>query len=517
MTDLRRRIFKNRYVYFAIGFAEYACRYGLGQAIKKVTAKQKVADLEKTAPLYNVDAWKRLFNMTADSLIDSLKDYEIVVIEPDEVLITGSTVDTAAAREDMPQLVDRLVSLGKQVYISVGDREKYERLLNKCGYRDLRFGDIKGAPHIANRADADIFIASPAEMFKLSRNHSLLERYMEKNEQMRRLIIDRGICSSPFCLDDRGEPVIKSFKKLGYCVYAPLLYDFTAFVLKVSEAYDSLWFLAREGWFLKQLFEYYGGNKEKIRYLFTSRRAASVSTIKNNADIREITEQYYRGSFKNMLYARFGIETDNEEDIALPEEIDSVMELMKPYYADIILLAEREREEYLSYIGDISGRIAVVDVGYRGTIQYYLSKLTGRSIDGIYITSYYANKLKETGGMYQSLAPVRNIYQESRHPVYQNHLYLEAVLKAPYGQLVCFNESQPRFLGESEMDSNIEMVQSGILEFFKDCCDMPALKSDFSAEFFGICIKSGWIDESIRSELYVEDSYCSDGEQRFRV
>lgn len=304
---------------------------------------------------------------------------------------------------------------------------------------------------------------------------------------------------------------IDSHYKMGYCVFAPVIYDYVQWLSYCTKSYDKLWFLSREGWLLKKAFDIYTEESAVSRYIITSRRAASLACVKNIDDIIEILEMYYRGSAGNLIQSRLGVKTDNNIYCQMPEDIDSVMNCVDT--ASVIEKAKKERESYIKYLGDTKGSIAVADVGYKGTIQYYLSKLTGSKIDGYYICSHFDCKPFKLGCKCQSLFPVVNLLDERENNIFVNQLYFEAVLKAPFGQLEYFDtEGKPVYNNDGYVSRGVEDIQKGILDFVRDMghFDYEKRKS-LSYEMPGAYIKGGYIKDSLLKSLYVEDSYCSDG------
>lgn len=309
---------------------------------------------------------------------------------------------------------------------------------------------------------------------------------------------------------------IENLEDFGYCVIAPVIYDFIKWLAFSADAYSEIWFLSREGWLLKRAFDIYIKKKniqKKSVYFLASRRAASVAAIKNIDDIKEILSQYYRGSLKNLLSARLGIDLECQDFyVSMPNDIDKVMKLVN---TDEVI--EKSREEYKNYtgcIGNIKSNIAVADIGYQGTIQYYLSKMLNIKISGYYICSHYKNKPSVIGCRCSSLFPVINMQEEQTNGIFKNQLYFEAVLKAPFGQLIKFDSNyKPIYDNENDFDDNNEIIQKGILNFIEEfsCIDnMSFEKNTFSAELADVLIKAN-VSENILRSLKVEDKYCSDG------
>lgn len=316
--------------------------------------------------------------------------------------------------------------------------------------------------------------------------------------------------------DKAGKDLhIETAFDMGYCLFGPVIYDFVQWIYNNSYEFDELWFLSREGWVLKKAYEIYAGTsgvkKCESRYFLTSRRAASIAAVRNKEDIKEILCQYYKGGVKNLLSSRLGYEFDNDFIVEMPKDIEKVMKLIDT--DDVIEKAEKERKSYINYIGEVKLRTAVVDVGYSGTIQYYLSKLMKKRIDGIYLCSHFNNKPKSIGCDCKSLFPVYNILDERENKIFKNQLYFEAVLQAPFGQLIKFNEKfQPVYNNDNCLKDEIKNIQSGIFAFIEEMgrCE-SAKRNTFSVELFDYGINSKSINKKLFDIFSVEDSYCSDG------
>lgn len=314
----------------------------------------------------------------------------------------------------------------------------------------------------------------------------------------------------------------KSFKvethfNMGYCVFGPVIYDFIEWLYKQSANYNELWFLSREGWLLKKVFDIYCNSKGHFfadtEYFLSSRRAASVAAIRSKNDVKEILSQYYKGRINNLIKSRLDIDINYDFYVEMPEDIEKVM----PYVNidEVINKAKNEKTNYIKYCNSfVDNDIAVVDIGYSGTIQYYLSKMLGIKIDGLYLSSHFNNKPKKIGCKCKSLFPVYNILDERNNKIFKNQLYFEAVLKAPFGQLVLFDDKgQPIYNDDDTFNNDVINVQEGICSFVKDMCttDENTSKNTFSIELFDFSINSGIINRELFKNMIVEDKYCSDG------
>lgn len=541
MPGIFRRMIYNRYTYGIQSAVIHMYKYGVLNLLYKFGMHKKIVDYNNCSPFKHREKWKEFFGFNTESFIQMLIKYDTIVFEPYEVLITDIiynnsdyTVNDVIPRRDMLEIYNILMSKGKKIFIKSEDEETCRKLLLCCGYENISFfkkqNDNGNTVFITGGDNGDIVIPSTYEMFKTSEFYNIFKRYNNDNRLMLGFIVNNGLFNSPFCQNNKGEPSISNPFDVGYIVFGPLLLAFTEFIVKKAESCNELWFLAREGYLLKKLYEKYTGildiEKKSCRYFLASRKAVSFASVRDEYDIREIMTQYYNGSLSNVVKSRLGVDIDTENvRISLPEDIDMVMNRIRPYINKIAGLAKAEKRGYLKYIGDYSRNITVIDVGYMGTIQYYLTRLLNKKIDGIYLCTHYNAKPLKQGCKCKGLTAVCNPLEERKNKVFKNQLYLEAVLKAPFGQLLYFDENgSPVFNEDNTVTKEISDIQDGILKFVTDYAIAIKnknykfnLKSDLYIEIFNVYINSDIIDRGIIESLYVNDDYCADGNQKFNM
>jgi hypothetical protein len=143
----------------------------------------------------------------------------------------------------------------------------------------------------------------------------------------------------------------------------------------------------------------------KSSYLELSRRAISVATITDIEDIYKIAKKiYFRNKLVKFLHTRFGIEIDDEEWNIIEKELNfsrnseieiydgdiiEITPLLNYLYHKILKRAHFELPALKKYLIE-SGlyenkKIAVVDIGFSGTIQGHLNKLLPKKVDGYYL------------------------------------------------------------------------------------------------------------------------------------
>lgn len=302
------------------------------------------------------------------------------------------------------------------------------------------------------------------------------------NSLVRGLVRNGGFFNSPFALSDNGRPHFTDPYTMGYTVFGPLLYAFICWIQENTKEDTALLFLAREGWMFRQIYQIAFGDKaRKNVYLLASRRAVSVAAIRSEADIDEILRRKYDGSLHNLLESRLGMPEELQQKIPEklvhiadpadhePDDYEKVCKTIKPLVQDILDYAAKEREGYLAYLhktldGEDPSRAVLIDIGYAGTIQYYMAKLLQHPVNGMYLAVFKENeKLKDTGSQVQTM------YLKGRDDfaaaIENTQLFLESVLQAPYGQLLHIGEDGPVYREEKKPSEEIQQLQQGILDY----------------------------------------------------
>ena len=116
--------------------------------------------------------------------------------------------------------------------------------------------------------------------------------------------------------------------------------------------------------------------------------------------------------------------------------------------------------------------------------------------------------------------------QQQNSKIYQSQLFLEAVLKAPYGQLLYFKENDdkaiPVFKEGNEYNAAIENVQKGILRFAETYWNLMKTfenkwKTDenLAEDLLYYSLKGEWMPKRMEEIFIVEDDYCSNGKLSF--
>lgn len=455
--------------------------------------------------------------------IDGISIYERNKIKEQEIKLENKVI---IPRHDMVILYNRLKKNGKKIWLVSDmylDRDIIANMLNKCGIYNydklivsnkinmrkdtgdvwkyiskyISNKDLK-LLHIGDNFKSDyvnpikygmkaILIGNSA-LYKKSNiigcfiDHKQYNRLGDKI--IKGLIYNKKIYNSPFNKNN-GLTLTCSLSDIGYIIFGPIIMCFAIWLYEnfKNGKYDTIWFFAREGYYLKVFFDkisklmnYDSRQKIHTRYFLTSRVAAATASFTNKEDIIEYLHNgYFNGTIDDLLIKRFAIDDINIEDnkiISLPRDINYVVDSINKHIPYILDLSKKRRNNYIQYIkcnNDDHKKIGVVDLGYSGTAQYYISRImNNNNLTGFYFAlsnNIHPNKLGEKTYAYYKKCKKN---EKDRFP----WLHLEAVLSAPYSQFLYFNEDlSPVYKKDAISNSKskqFENIVSGINAFIDD-------------------------------------------------
>jgi hypothetical protein len=344
-----------------------------------------------------------------------------------------------------------------------------------------------------------------------------------------------------------GPLLLEEPETLGYVAFGPIVLDYVTWVarLAVQEGFQKILFLSREGYLLQRIHRRLRASVPALQevedtYLLASRRGVGVPTLRNIEDLQELFKGTYTGSLHDLVSARLGEALGaavterlraavTATEVYLPAMRTQVIERLRGA-ADIILdRARTERETYLQYwqrnVGD---RHAVVaDLGYAGTIQTHLARLTGRALEGAY---FAVNPGIVQTGVHGGRARAR--LHDGRDdnavpsPVMRYNLLMEAVLTSPDGQFSHFEQAsdglRPVYLSNGPDPAAfalVKRVHAGMEAFVADACDVAG-EDALSLELDKTLIQEPlrclgerlWRPGSWFDGLFVEDNYTGRGD-----
>ncbi len=335
------------------------------------------------------------------------------------------------------------------------------------------------------------------------------------------LIVNKRLFNSPFV--NFNSYLINNPSDLGYAIFGPIFLQFFLFLEKELEKkkYDKVLFLAREGYYLEKMYESFSKSmklkKQNTSYFLTSRRATSVACVETINDAKDILMIGYEGKMNNLFLNRLGI-----SDASIPDkfvktvddekEIEAVLSRMFDKYLEQF---KDERKNYLNYSKtkfNKNDKVAVVDLGYSGTIQYYLMKMNDMKMDGYYLT--LSDNIKPTkigGNCYGCFSSSKNTEKN----IFLFSMILETFLTAPYGQLIKFdNDNKPVYKDEiidKDFFAKLDEICNGINEFITDYIETVGDEID------NIDVSNEFICRNFSSLVYVDNVLAPEIKSIFKL
>lgn len=515
-------------------------------------------------------------NFNIDELYDEMKqlDSETTNVDWEQIKLLELQIEKAVAvpREEMVSLYNELLDEGKELYIITDmylPRNFLMELLKECGIKTdekhfIESGYIKKnkstgelwkyyidsvlcgrkAIHIGDNEISDvelasqygidsIFIMSGISIFKSSSLYEACNLEGTCLDMLVKGLIKSRLFNNPYALNlSQGEVIIDDKKNFGYCIWGPVILSFLQWLIENVEqdGIEVLLFAARDGYFILNCFEYMCLEMEETvtvecKYLATSRRAASVASIQNEKDFKNVCKLPYIGSFADYMEDRFEVKVgqwDSAERINISEDYDRVLDMMKPYESLLKNEIIREKKNYRTYLESVCGtqRCAIIDTGYMGSIQNNIMKLLGRPVKGYY---FYAN-LSEDNPLYQKISMKACFQREEDKTAAKSNIYgrlhlIESFLTAPHGMVKYVNDYGEIIFNETGKNQQYftarEIINEGAKEFIHDyltICKKAKIKKAncnplFVDELFGRMINSCKVSEDIKEIFYREDAF----------
>ncbi|MGP5533530.1 HAD family hydrolase [Psychrobacter celer] len=304
-----------------------------------------------------------------------------------------------------------------------------------------------------------------------------------------------------------------SARNVGFVALGPLLLGFLSWIMHDAkkEGIDKLYFLSRDGKILYQmcniLYPVTDGWPER-EYALSSRRSALVAGLKSKSDIVDLVDSSIANnvSISNLFSSKFGLILsknhnyklqkygfkDVDHKINVKYDREGLREFALSISEDILLNARKERERLVKYyteIGMNSGNIALIDIGYAGTMQASLFNiLDNNSINGYYFITF-EKALENLRVDYFIKAYTENFVKPhlSKELISKNGFFYETLFCSSDHSFIKFEEdanSKIYPIYDVYPDSNrvnmINEVHQGVLEFSKLIGDLLPLPDSHS-------------------------------------
>ncbi len=188
----------------------------------------------------------------------------------------------------------------------------------------------------------------------------------------------------------------------GFDIFGPVFYEFTVWLHRLAKG-KQICFLSREGEFLKRCYDAVYGTDEKI--LYVSRESmihGSIAVLLETADMAAILKliSIQRNETNERLIRRFGVDSEKYKKLLLKENLkpeglltEATVQFLETHRRDLIQDTRKYEEGFLAYLRqnmDLEkGRILLVDIGWKGSMQTLLTKYLREKQQGVRVEGAY--------------------------------------------------------------------------------------------------------------------------------
>lgn len=283
------------------------------------------------------------------------------------------------------------------------------------------------------------------------------------------------------------------FWKSGYEIFGPLLYGYTKWLdLQFKEKnYNSIFFLSRDGYIMKKAYEMI--SETEVKYIYASRRALIVPTIWMYNNFEELKENMYlprKIKVKSFL-KKLGLEPQKYEKIVKKYKYDlnddiytqNLNEENLAFFAevkdDIYKNSKEEYENLIKYYeyNDFKNKVAIVDIGWFGNMQYALNKIVNKANLDVVMDGYYVGIVPESEKQ-NNLNMSGYLFEKNREELYYKKKFFnsifELVFLANHGSVKKYTsdvnnvELYDYEYDNTDVELKMREFQSGALEFIKE-------------------------------------------------
>lgn len=197
--------------------------------------------------------------------------------------------------------------------------------------------------------------------------------------------------------------------KFGIEYFGPFLYGYTRWLYSSikEKNYEKIFFLSRDGFMMKKAFDILNKKNIKCEYVYFSRKSIRQALLNKSRNYDEsltyLTKEHYISFAKFLEY--YGFPKSEQKKISIkyniPLEKEYVFsklkinkQLEKIYYDNkefinqYSIVQEELLEKYIKQIG-MNGKCAIVDIGWHGSMQFYLEEFFRVRNLNIYLDGYY--------------------------------------------------------------------------------------------------------------------------------
>lgn len=208
----------------------------------------------------------------------------------------------------------------------------------------------------------------------------------------------------------------EDYYKFGYESFGILLFHFSKWLKKdvTEKKINKIFFFSRDGQIIKTAFDtMYSECGFEEHYIYVSRRSLRVPQLWFNSELEAVVYGFPAAKFLTVetFIINLGLEpsmyTEQLKQYALTLSLvlkrseiltnDSLHAFYNTIRQDVVENSKREYEDLLQYleVNQFHGDVAVVDIGWRGSLQYFLQQIVDKARLPVKMHGYYISLSQE--------------------------------------------------------------------------------------------------------------------------
>lgn len=460
-------------------------------------------------------------------------------------------------REEMVEVFKECLAMGKKVYL-VSDmyltKEQLVPILEKYGivdYEDIYIScdrkqlklqglletyrnehPVKSYLHIGDHLIHDGICAGLAEIdyclvansYKLAANSIFKEALEAAGTFEERIMLGLAISkvlNSPFNgIRLNGKVGIKTDYDYAYSFCAPFVTQFVFWLYKEIKdgKYEAILFASRDGYLIQKMYEWLVRQKSdrtmpEAKYFYTSRKAAVMTGINNEAFINMIIDISHGMPPKKMMRERFGLPAAKILNYDEKKYGDSIHKYVWDHAEAIFERAEEAKLNYYKYMGNIDLKIgktyAFMDFVSSGTSQKSLKRIAPFEIKGLYAGW--------NGGADKRELEVKALVEKTDSYFMRHFKMMETFMTSEEPSLSHFDENgNPIFAKQDRNEKEliyVKEMQRACMDYLQDFLEfaeakVEAIHTEFTEYMFAAAEMAQVIDrESVLNNLRLMDDW----------
>lgn len=364
--------------------------------------------------------------------------------------------------------------ISNEYKVNKGSGELYEIVEKECGLKKSEW------LHIGDNPDSDY---TAAIRFGISAyNYKNVSKYDESNPKTLGESIITAIRNNLLYAGNTKD----YWETFGIKYVFPIYFGFTSYIYELTKESDNLFFLARDGYAIKQVYENIcqkRNNNIFTQYIYCSRQSVQMPCMALEKEMDSALEFLTAKNefIKNDNITLKQLLNNVKLDLAkVPinlvktfgfESIDDILDYNKYFLAQKLIgyfsetiKGELLKESFLckKYLEEIGAKkfdtINIMDVGWSGSIQKSISTLLQKNVRGYYLGTIENSGISNMfGWVFNKGLPIEN-----KTDIYNNAMMYELIFSAPHGSCsgyieqdgkiqpllrenVCFNEIIKKF------------------------------------------------------------------------